>query len=627
MKATAAPTTSGWFCLKGWVFVCAAASALGWSLAAIGALDRIGYTVGALLIGIVWWIRGKPAAGLPSFRVRRRRWKRPLPLIYAALLLCALAGGILYPPNNYDALTYRLPQILHWLDQGRWHWISTSEPSMNVAAAGQGWLMAPWIVWLQNDRGLFLSSLAAFALLPGAFFSVLRSSGIGGRVAWTWMWILPSASCYALQAGGLANDLLVTVFWLVAFAFGLRARRWGRVEDFWFSLVSAALATGVKWSAAPLVIPWFIVTLPCWKGALRIPTTAIVLLAGVLVSAAPTAGLNLLHTGHLGGDPGDRLQVRPTHPIAGLTGNAIELLVDGLAPPLFPAPGLINRPLAHFADHGAGLWIREHFPRFNPQWSEMASEESSGLGLGITLLAAASALAAGFRRSEPQEKGTMTWWLICGGVGAWVVFAVTLGSEAAGRLSAPYYPLLLLPALRHSRLTAIYHHRLWRFCGVGVAASVLPAVLLTPARPLWPAVQIVTEASTRHPDQPALARAAQVYATYASRHDFLAPLKPFIPAGTRAIGFVPTINDLEAPLWKPYGHWRVVEVTTASKDDPVIASLRGSIVLTSDRGLKDRFNLTPDDFAAAVGGRIVATRSLCQKARIGPEAWHAIAIE
>ena len=41
------------------------------------------------------------------------------------------------------------------------------------------------------------------------------------------------------------------------------------------------------------------------------------------------------------------------------------------------------------------------------------------------------------------------------------------------------------------------------------------------------------------------------------------------------------IEVVEAPLWKPYGRWRVVEVHEARRGDPGIEQLRGSVVIAS----------------------------------------------
>lgn len=52
-------------------------------------------------------IRGRPA--LPVFTIRGWQWA------IVAIGLITLVTGLVYPPNNYDVLTYHMPRIEHWL--------------------------------------------------------------------------------------------------------------------------------------------------------------------------------------------------------------------------------------------------------------------------------------------------------------------------------------------------------------------------------------------------------------------------------------------------------------------------------------------------------------------------------
>ena len=60
-----------------------------------------------------------------------RRFRKPFPLAFLILAVMAFLGGALYAPTNYDALSYRLPRVLHWLAENQWHWIHTIFPRLN----------------------------------------------------------------------------------------------------------------------------------------------------------------------------------------------------------------------------------------------------------------------------------------------------------------------------------------------------------------------------------------------------------------------------------------------------------------------------------------------------------------
>ena len=55
-------------------------------------------------------------------------------------------------------------------------------------------------------------------------FSVFTRLGVRRRVAWSWMWLVPTGYCFLLQAGSIGNDLFGAPFALAAVDFALRAK-------------------------------------------------------------------------------------------------------------------------------------------------------------------------------------------------------------------------------------------------------------------------------------------------------------------------------------------------------------------------------------------------------------------
>jgi hypothetical protein len=104
----------------------------------------------------------------------------------------------------------------------------------------------PLVALTHSDRWLWITSFICFLLLPGLFFRVFRIAGVRGRVAWTWMWLLPAGYGFILQAGSIANDLPAVVFGLAAVDFAVRA---SRQRDFHLSSADAFDAFGgaSKW--------------------------------------------------------------------------------------------------------------------------------------------------------------------------------------------------------------------------------------------------------------------------------------------------------------------------------------------------------------------------------------------
>jgi hypothetical protein len=77
-------------------------------------------------------------------------------MIYALAVIVVILGGALYAPRNYDALTYRIPRILHWWTASSWHWIQTPNDRMNLSGTGFEWMMMPLFAASHSDRLFFL---------------------------------------------------------------------------------------------------------------------------------------------------------------------------------------------------------------------------------------------------------------------------------------------------------------------------------------------------------------------------------------------------------------------------------------------------------------------------------------
>src|SRR5205814_6991999 len=194
--------------VKLWLWISVVATAAGWILSAIGELNRRGYLVILILTLTFLLFSRKKWLGqfyTPGLRRKKPRFRRPLPLAFLILTLLIFLGAVLYPSTNHTALTYRIPRVLQWLAHGHLFWIHTSNYRMNDRACGIEWLSAPLLLFTQSDRSLFLLNFIPFLLLPGLVFSLFTRLGARPRVAWQWMWLLPTGYTFLLQAGSAGN--------------------------------------------------------------------------------------------------------------------------------------------------------------------------------------------------------------------------------------------------------------------------------------------------------------------------------------------------------------------------------------------------------------------------------------
>ena len=662
-----------------WIWGSVLASTAGWLLSALGQLNEAGYVVfGVVGVAGLWF--GRQALGLTSpgrcFNARkiRARFRRGLPAAFAVLAFLVLLGGVLYPPTNHTAMTYRTPRVLHWLAEGHWHWIHTSNYRMNDRCCGFEWLTAPVLALAKTDRSLFLINCISFLLMPGLTFSMLRRLGVRTRVAWVWMWLLPTGYSFLLQAGSLGNDTFPAIYALAAIDFGLRAWESRRVSDLWLSILSAALLTGTKATNLPLLLPWGILVLgllPWLLGrsafggarALRsaapgkrrgdrdtLPgsaedqgcgqvgpppgpgtyaaTLALVLLAAT-VSFLPTAALNIRYCGDWSGLSLEKTGMDMKSPIVGVWGNGL-LLLKNFVPPFFPPATWWNHSARSIVPRAITSRMDASFEEGYLGLGELPVEDTTGIGFGISWLLLITVLAGWRARSAPATgwfgnrslPGWLRWLVLVSPWGSLLAYGMKSGIVDAGRLISAYYPLLLPLLVVGAGQAAVVRRCWWRALAWGVVLLAVPVLVLTPGRPLWPAQTVLRKLVAMKPGHRLLARALNVYSVYAVRSDPLASVRALLPAELSLVGFMGTPDDIDISLWRPFGHRRVEHVLLSdSLEEIQKRHIRYAAV--GEVNLQEN-QVTFAEWQAKTRAEVVATAIGTMTVTQGPHPWYIV---
>lgn len=622
--------------VKLWIWLATWTSLAGWTLSAVGQLNRLGYAVFlglALLAGLMGWKTGTPTTPPVERRWKKffRRFRRPLPLAFAVLTGLIFLGGLLYPPTNHTAFTYRLPRLLNWLAQEGWFWIHTPDWRLNDRACGIEWLVTPFMLFTHSDRGLFLLNFIPYVMLPGLFFTICTRLGVRARTAWHWMWLLPTGYNFLLQAGSAGNDTFPTVFALAAIAFGLQAWKTRQVSDLWYSILAAALMTGAKATNIPLGLPWVILIFPLLP-LLRRRWLATLLIAGVAatVSFLPTAMLNHRYCGDWSGSVLEPAGQTMQRPLVGIVGNTFQILLDNFAPPIFPMAGWWNQNATRLLPQSFVTLVEKNFDIGFFWLGELPTEDWAGLGLGISALLAASLIAARCGKPSKAISGNkyfstplivrqlvlFTPWI------ALLAYCIKSGMVTAARLISPYY-FLLLPSLLlgagHAQLT---RRRWWKTACWLVLAMAAVVLILTPPRPLWPAQTILSAALHSKPGHRLLTRGLNVYSVYAIRSDPLAPVRTLLPADFKVVGFLGTPDDIDISFWRPYGTRRVEHILLEDSTE-LIRSKGIDYAVVSGLHLEQR-QTTLAQWLAQSGAEFLTTTNLTVKVADGPQPWHVV---
>jgi hypothetical protein len=616
-----------------WVWFCTYLTCVGWALSAIHELNARGYAIALLVwfVGLAIWKIKRPPATTPAslhgvFGKMFCRFRRPFPLAFLILSAMSFIGGLIYGPSNYDTLAYRIPRVLHWLAENRWHWIHTDFVRLNIHSVGIEWLYAPVIALLKTDRPLFLIQAISFALLPGMVFSTLTRLGVRRRVAWHWMWLLPTGYGFLLQAGGICNDLYGATLGLAGIDFALRTNSEKSPWNFCTSLFAMAAATSAKSSNLPLLLPWGIILLPSLKMLLRRPwLTATACAVALFASAATLMALNMVYTGSWTGGLIESSGVRYGG-IIRFGANIVLTVLGNIVPPIFP---LANRWNQMVQDHMPEQLANDlshllELPGCQFRLPDMQVEENGGLGFGVSVLLLLSLAAVAFHRerAKPSQKSI---WRASVKISSIIAFLSILEMSrwtAIARYLLPYYILLFPILLADGRHDQIVRRRWWRLSAYVVFSLAAILVIVAPSRPLFPAITIVDRLYARSPNSPSIARAYDVYTVYRHRNRAFDPVLSILPPGLKLLGMI-TWDDPETSLWRPFGSRRIEHV--CPQDTASDLRARGSqYVLVKEAMFGGDFKCSFDEWLRCMNAQVVQKLVLEVEVNRGKENWYLV---
>jgi hypothetical protein len=201
--------------------------------------------------------------------------------------------------------------------------------------------------------------------------------------------------------------------------------------------------------------------------------------------------------------------------------------------------------------------------------SELLIEEECGIGIALTAWCVWVLVRTRRKRSSTLESGIPLLGFGLATLVASLAFAAIVNSPTNQRLFMPYYPLLLgaLLATRGPALPGMRARGTVRWLQTVVFLSAVTSLVMTPARPLWPALSVSRFLRQRAPDSGAVRRLANVYAVYRVRPDALGPVRDALRPEDRVIAFFGTGDDLTTGLWRPLGTRRVVWLPREALDN------------------------------------------------------------
>lgn len=624
-----------------WILLCAYCTIVGWSLSVLGQLNEGGYAIAtglALAAFGVWkWKTGAVIIEGHDFPKLRRRFARFFPLGFLVIACLVIAGGVLHAPVNYDGLAYRTPRVLHWLAAGRWHWIHTDFHRLNTRGCTFEWMTAPMFALAHTDRFEFILNAISFLLIPGRVFSIWTRLGVRPRVAWYWMWLFPTGYCYILQGGSSANDIFGALLSMTAIEFALRARQSGKMGHLVVAILAAALMTSGKAFNLLLGLPWVLAAGPALWLLLRRPlVSAATIVVAAVVSLIPTAVLNYHYCGDWTGQKAEHIVILGSaSPAFRVAVNSILLPLHNFTPPIFPFTSSWAHLMQRVISPALNAKLEGNFEPVGAHFTlpEMQMEETAGLGFGVSLLLLATLIYRWRTRPKARVPATslfrealqvrwLVWLATCAAV---LVFMTQSGLACPARYLSPFYALLIAPVLAgDGALLRWLRGRSWRMASLAVFALATVVLILSPTRPLWPAVTVLKAFGADKSSQPLVKRAWTVYSVFGDRGNAFEPAIEILPPDANPLGIV-TSDDPEGTLWKPFGSRRIEHVCL--RDGPEYLRERHiKYVLVNSFIVTHHYESTMDAWLKKYNAEAIQSVMLTLKASVGPIQWWLVKV-
>jgi len=532
--------------LKAWVFLLAFLVVAGWTLNWLWTLKWM-WIAGLLGLGTAGWLairRAGSARTLLAGLIEPLGWW-PFPL----LMVIMITAGIVYPPTMLDSLSYRLPRIFAWMQEGHIKFILSADERMNFMPHSWSLCVLP-LMQISGDRlEWVLSFLSWIVLCLLAYEWAFELNGERGQSRQ--MAFIAAASTFAvLQAESSANDLFATAILLLALRFVMdfeRTRDWR--EIIWAGL-SFCLAAGTKPQftvfGLPLTLWFFAAPSKPWK-AFQWVWSPLPLALWLLCSPAPSFLMNLQSYGTITG-PGLDYSMTGKSPLWNWPLGTTMIGWQSIQPPVNPV-GLLNSRLSQIVEKSG---LTKVTPRFNLRVPLVCMVDSASLGL-VASVAFAIGIFLALKHRAAAWRSWRTLTLMAGLVSLFIALTRVV-SENSGRTFCGflYFTVPLSMAgwnlLAAKKLKAVFYLSL---------LSALTALILNPARPFWPS-KLAHEELSRSGRLNWLCSKLDPYFEYSERATTAREIIDAIPASEKQFAALVGNDRPLLPLFRPYSTGRKV---------------------------------------------------------------------
>ncbi len=232
-------------------------------LSLFGAVEKnwlIRCHVSLLILWMLWILISNPVSIgnhlRKLYRLIKKGLKNPrLNLFLPLLILIGLAAWI-YPPNNYDSLTYHMARIVHWMQNKSIEYYPTPIDRQNVMGPGAEYLILFFQIMTQSD------SCANFIQFSAYIALIVSTAYIGRILRLPRPWIpfiaviASTAPIAVMEASNTKNDLVAALMTSAILIAGARlySGSFRRMKLSEFVLIGICVASGFLVKPTSLIV-------------------------------------------------------------------------------------------------------------------------------------------------------------------------------------------------------------------------------------------------------------------------------------------------------------------------------------------------------------------------------------
>jgi hypothetical protein len=603
-----APQTRTAFC-KAFTFLVAWLVVTGWGLSCLNALRWIEVVSLPGLATAVWLARRWGGSEASFWRSLRE------PLSYWPFLLVAglgLLGQWLYPPTMLDSLTYRLPRLFLWLQNGNLQHVMTAEPRLDYMPQTWGLATLP-LVQLAGDQLVWVWTFASWIVLYLlAYDWALELNGDIKKSRL--MAFLASTSTFAvLQAASSANDLFAGVLALLALRFVMNFERTRAGWEINWAVLAFCIAAGTKPHFAvfglPLTVWFFLSPSRPWK-AFRWAWLPAVLAVWLLCSPVPSFYLNFQSYGNWSG-AGQDVSIKGKSPVWNLVLGGAMIGWQSLQPPVDPASSWLNRQLDRLVPE---TYLVKKVPRFNLRAYPVSLVDGAALGLVTSTLFVLGVVMA-WRGNPAAWRSWQSLALAAGLLGILLALSIFVSGSSGRAFAGFLYLGLPLALVGWNRMQAkMLNWSLYLSLG-----SSLLVLVLFPSHPLWP-VRWVQQQLAGTPRFQRLAQQMEPYIEYSERADTGEALMQAIPRNACRVAILVGDDRPLLPLFRPYSLHRELLFLPPHAAPRDLNGLAADYVVTGG-GAEVEYPELLEYLKATNDWQLIMEKDYISKLARGPESW------